>query len=1086
MVVVLLLGSTAGAGYYFARKKTTTEETSPAELATWLDEAKGLADNQEYTEAIARLGPELTTGYRDNAEALRLFAKSRAMIPSEDNIHLLDAIRVYRRAIVLEPNDRETAKELFYLYQVINEGEKAVEMGQVAIDNGETDFGFRLAQGEMLRQTRKFDAASAIARALIEEEPANLAVYELQLACMADQKLPEDEIYEFVAEMTSGEQSNAPTRDQLMLALAEIQGDKELASLLTRKVSVEPIGSTKQAIQIANRLARSNETTASLQILEKASQQNEAASLEIDLPLLYRYLQDSRFVDAQNLIENKFPAANERPEEVTIVEALASWLDEPTDDLTPMLERLRKSETLLARTWLLLFQKLNVNDTETLELVQIAKQATDTYPRSAYLQFFYGMSLETLGEKDMAIQTYRKAIRLAPRWGVARVQLADVLSERSDYRTAFLEATVSLRANSKFARGFEAVVTSSTGLVAQGDELPTQQLKFIIDAMKDLAQNAEDLQQKRLLNAITSRFEGQFDTADGHLREFLKNADTLEPKMVRVMRQLATDTKLVDSIDTSAEKTLGLTFRQLLDKAVELGKEDTTAGLACIDAYRVNGNSLPSDTRQLARAQYLTKIESSDAGGEWKRLLKESSGDLSILKSAFYTPALKNDVETRRSVLEKLKTATSIDGLTFRLAEIRLMLDEDDSDRTAAAAVLKLDEIIKETPRAVRPYSMMVEAYQRLKQPVQIVQILGKAVERGLNSPGIRLALAETLIELNDAGKAIPHAIAVQQDVRSGFLVRQRAVQVMLNANSYRLAAESIRKDLPEQCEDTDQHLAMFGAYALASIRSNEAFDAARLVGDLPRTKQRWFDLWLKLASDENLQPELAREWLSSAKNWLNDDDFDGHRRLSRAYRKLANRFDKKQNLGVAMELLATVLDSNDATTIDSMSQAGIHDALGDREKAIAIYDQVSQVSNASDQIRSIALNNSASLHLRTGATESAKERIQRAIGIESRPEFTDTLAMILAAEGDLQSANSLLQTAVADEPEEILLRVRFADTLQQVGQLEDAEKQIQEIKIRVRTAADTSLQIWQQIRGLEETQYRLSSAQEGREQTSG
>lgn len=1083
----VLLGAGGGAGFYFlSQKNSADQEVSPEELAQRVQEAKQLVEREEYSAAIDRLGPELTKGYRDNPEALRLFAKSRTMTPSEDNKHLLDAIRVYRRASVLDPNDRETAKELFYLYQVIGEGDKAVEMAQVAIANGETDFGFRMSLGQQQRQIRKYSEASTLANELIAEDPSNLDAYQLQLAVMSDQKLSEDEIYEFVTNVTSGSNPNVPTRDQLMLTLAQIQGDAELTRLLTRKVSLEPVKSTKQAIQLARRLSRANDTDGSLKILEEASRKAPKNASEIDLPLIYRYLQDNRFDDVRELVARKFPNKSERPEEVTIVEGLVSWLDDPTTDLTPIVERLRTSETLLSRTWSNLFKQITLNDGNSLELVRITKQTAETYPRSAYLQFFHALALESLGETDMAIQTFRKSIRLAPRWGASRVQLAEVLNQLGDYRTAFVEASVALRSNPKFGRAFESILASSTGLIAQGEQLPQQQRSTIVDALRSISDKATEPQKQNLLQAIIARFEGKTKEADAQIRQFIASPDSVDQRMAKVLRQLATDSELTTKIGAIAEDTLGLTLIQLIDKAVELGSDNEAAGLAFIDDYRVNGEAAPAATIQRARAEYLTRIESEQAAGEWKKLVEANSTDLRLLKAAFYSITLKEEIETRRSILENLKQATDPDGLTYRLAEVRLMMDEDPSERMAAAAALKLNEILKENPRAILAYSMMVESYQRLKQPMQIAQLLEKAVEQGLNSPGIRLALAETLIELNDPGKAIPHAVAVQEDVRSSFLARQRAVQVMLNAKSYRVAAESIGKDLPAICEDTDQHFTMFGAYALASLRSSEEFDAVKLVGELPKKHERWFDLWLQLASDDDSLPNQAKQWLEVAKSWTDTNKFERHRKLSRAYRKLAARVDKEESLGFALELLEPVLDGVDATAADSMSQAGIFDALGKKKEAMAIYDEVAETTDGDETIRSIAFNNSASLNLQSGDTQTAKERIERAISIQQRPEFTDTLALILAAEGKWDEVTSLLANEVEKQPEDILLRVRYTDTLQQTGKLAQAEEQIQEIKVRVRTSADTSLKIWQRIRKLEETQYRLSSAEEATEQTAG
>ncbi len=154
-------------------------------------------------------------------------------------------------------------------------------------------------------------------------------------------------------------------------------------------------------------------------------------------------------------------------------------------------------------------------------------------------------------------------------------------------------------------------------------------------------------------------------------------------------------------------------------------------------------------------------------------------------------------------------------------------------------------------------------------------------------------------------------------------------------------------------------------------------------------------------------------------------------------------------------------------TVAVKLTLADLRDAQGRYDQAVRLYEEILAESAISDQARVTALNNLAFIYaVRDGNGRKAQPLIDEAINIIGPiSEVLDTRAMVLLAMGDNGQAISLLESAVAANPEESLPLFHLAKARKAAGDMEGFSEAMRE-------AQDNGLQL-SELPALEHESYR-------------
>ena len=1047
-LATLLVG--AAAFFVWQRKNANDQSATEVSSEQLLTEMQNYSAAEQHDKVVEVMRQNLSEHFRDNVEALRLFAHSRTMVSTPGNTHLTDAIQTFQRIVSIEPDDYASKKQLFYLYRLTGDNSKALKWGKEAAEKIADDVNFQTMLASSLLEDSQTDEAIQILDTVLQSEQGDPEIYRLRIRAMIETAEPRADILDFITQSASN--PKGPDENQLLLVYAEETGNGDAMRALLPTLENLPASTPEQAVWTANYLDRSDRPSASAELLRQAAEQSN--SPELALAIACRHLQSDKFDEIQTLFEDDFSDQQHWTEEIIILHGLSEWLREESPEsssevLKKAAKRLSRMETMLSRTWLPVLESLSQVDVQPEQLLDATNAAIRLYPRSCYLHYLQATAFSRQSEKTLAVESYRRAIRLAPRWGRARVDLARVLIQQGDYRVAFMEASNALRSNPQSNRGFEAFLNSSLRLIEQGDRLPSDQMSHLIGTLKSLRTSQDD-RKSQLTSAILSRLQGDEQKTQERIRAFLENQDEVSQSEASALRSLTRDNELHDAIDLACESTLGPS----LEKIVALGSKETSdeAALKLIDSMEANGKPLDPIFKEVAKAESLTARNSKQAPAAWLALV-ERHDDIPIVHRAMARMPT-NAFDARRTLIAKLRDRTSEEGLAWQLAEIKLLLDEDKSEKTTAKVILKANRLLKQAPSSIALYVLTAEAYSRLNQPRKVISTLEKAVERGVNHPVLRLQLAETHVADDQAHAGVPHALAAMDHPAADFSIRQRAIQVLLDAEEFEQAANCIRKDIPETLQDNDVDLMMFTAYVVACTQAQLECDASKLVGSLPTESDRWFERWIELANDRMLDVETSIHRLTTAKAWVGDSN-ERRRQLVYAIVRRANSSTNQNAIREALEIQSAI--SGELTPQDRLTRAMMLQAIGDEEKAYQAYVEISR-ADVSAKWQAIALNNLANLHLDRDEPQKAEPFARKALKTDKRPEVIDTLAAVLERSGRIDDAITLLKRHADDKIENLPLWMRLASYLQKIENLDaaaEALKKANEISLRMERIPD-------------------------------
>ncbi len=413
-----------------------------------------------------------------------------------------------------------------------------------------------------------------------------------------------------------------------------------------------------------------------------------------------------------------------------------------------------------------------------------------------------------------------------------------------------------------------------------------------------------------------------------------------------------------------------------------------------------------------------------------------------------------NNVGARRLVDEVMQSdSDNVEGLKMQAA---WMIRSDDTDGAIAA----LRQVLDAAPKDVTAINLTAQAYARAGNHELSQDFLALAVDASDNAPDPSLRYARVLAEDERYLAAEEILISALRRARgnSDLLVLlgeiylasedySRADQVIRRLREFRTdrtdaVANALQARLLGSREGVEQALGFLEDLAaredaglntqiallrarLSSGQTKKALEQAKgLVAENPGNPSLRFIL--ATAHAANGAPDIAETLLAD----LVSEDKTRMHIWTQLYR--LQRIQGKDELAYQTLLDGLAVDPDNRELL--WAQAGMLEAVGDIDGAIANYDQIYQ-RNSGDLV---AANNLASLLATYKADEANLERawlIARRLRNTDIPAFQDTYGWIAFRRGDAEEALPYLESAAARLPQDPIVQFHLGQVYTAVEQ---------------------------------------------------
>ncbi len=662
------------------------------------------------------------------------------------------------------------------------------------------------------------------------------------------------------------------------------------------------------------------------------------------------------------------------------------------------------------------------------------------------------------GSPDRALQDADTALGEDPGNVDALVLRSAVQSRSGDADAALADARAAIEAD---PRNKNAVAMLASLLAEQGD---IDQALRLVEGALEIHPDAIDI---HLLLARLYSKKGEPDKAVAQLEEMV----VLQPENLTIRVQLAAYLTGQNKLD-EAEKILRDAVTDLPDNVAAklalvefLGTkrgsaqaEQTLQGFvtAAPDAYALMfaQANLYKAMRQQEKmmAVYSEIIERDQLGPDGLKARNKLAAQLFA----------RGESDAAKKLVEEVLAESAQDSDAL-LTQAGIALSEKDTDR----AVADLRTLLKNDPTLVKALRLLARAHLMRGEMDLARESLEKAAAADPKGTEANLELAQYLLRSGDADAAVavleslllqrPDEIIVMQTLANLRITRKewdeaRALAgrikekhvdraegyylsglVMQGEGLYQESIAEFEQALTRSPDAVQPLVAMARSY-LANKQPDEAL--ARL--------DKAVEANPKNAVARNLQGEIlaSQQRLAEA-----EQAFEGARAVTPQwalpYRNLGNLYFAQEENAKAEKVLREGLEATSGNAELGLLLATLLQRSGDREGAIAIYEQMIAKQPQSD----VLINNLAVLLAEDGSDQG---RLDRALELAQRfeesksPMFRDTLGWVYYQRNELDKALPLLEQVVASMPNVPTFHFHLGMAYQKSGNVEEAKKQLQ------------------------------------------
>ncbi len=816
---VLLVG--LGVGFVFFRWHQLDRRMQ-------LTRSQGMAafEQGDYPVALETLSKYLgVPKNQTDADALFAYAKSRSRVETSDHREIPESVNLFQRYLALKPDDLEAQRLLLDLLPQMGRNKDASDLADKILAKHPDDAQALRAKASALLRLRQYKEALAVAEKLNTVAPLDIEGQMITLQVMAQLDEPVEKLMARTAALREAHPGDPRFEllegwlhaGQAMILsgsskAAQANAQVELAKTWLLKAAAHPVSDAGFINLLATKMDQVGLYPQVQKLLEDAAAHSKDP--KIRKLLVDRLFQNGRYQQIIDQLKDLDPASQMSGSELLAMKALALFSLDKRDEATKIVQALaqRTSDEVAVGWATALTTRYAPAGLDPQEMIVKYQAALVRIPQSAIIRYYLGELYARLGENDLAIGQWDRAMGYAPGWFLPHLMVSRVLLNNGRADDAVRQAEIAYR----IMPGSPQVISNLLTIrFLQQD--PTNAA-----ANAKLLENVEQFQklvpgEPRTLPVYVSLLarDGKLDEAKSVLNSALAAQAKDKQYNEETLLALASISR---RYDLGLERTLfdlslkehGLTPALAMAQAEDLAKAGKAGqGLSALreDAAK-NGNSL--DWR-IAIARYLESTANPDAVGAWMALGddEQNAKKLALQTGILEAPSLwsvaedenPSSADQRKEVraflnrtIERVHALTSEDAMAWRLGQARWLLGSDDKDKDSARAVVILSDIIRAAPQMTKARKLMALANENIGQTVSAIEQLKRALQDSPKSADIQLDLGRLLQAQGKPDEARGYLVAAAANESATTAMKYRAASMLARQGADKEAVQILEK----------------------------------------------------------------------------------------------------------------------------------------------------------------------------------------------------------------------------------------------------------------------------------------------------
>jgi tetratricopeptide (TPR) repeat protein len=373
---------------------------------------------------------------RDDNEALYAYGVARARIEEPNGRNIAEGITVFTTLLQQDPDNARAQYDLLDLYTQAFYNNEAIDLADRILARSPDDVRALKAKCVALDRQHKDEQALAISRRLNELDPAD---FEQQLATfqlMRSLKTPPAAVIARAEEQLADHKGDP--RFELLAALAHgWSGDAKRGKELLQRAATRPAPDATYVRYMVRVLDSQRMYREAEDVLDRAAAQ-KGADPDILRILAQRLWQGRRYAQVLQRLQTVSPDTGDT--DLLAYRAMALFDSGKTDQARQLVAALaRRTSDSGAIAWSAALPAW-FDHLEPRLALEKYRAALDRAPDNAVIRYLVGEAYARLGERDLAVQSWRRAAELSPSWSAPHVQAARTLAAAGRTKEAVTEA----------------------------------------------------------------------------------------------------------------------------------------------------------------------------------------------------------------------------------------------------------------------------------------------------------------------------------------------------------------------------------------------------------------------------------------------------------------------------------------------------------------------------------------------------------------------------------------------------------------------------------------------------------------------
>lgn len=802
-IVVLLAGS---ASAYFVARRILVRRTM-----SWRQEGIAASIAGDNEKAVTLLARYLNRRPQD-IEALSYYVNSRELVPLPNGQHLAQTVDGLKMLLALDPNRIDDRRHLMKLYYELDRGPEALDMAAAILAKKPKDLAaLEIKTNVLTRQNENheaMDAADAWAAAapmLLQPQMMRIALEQrlgrsgdliVADAAKLSEAHPGDPGFEFLQGFAFEQVGNNPEAVRwLKIAAQHPVLSKDVVQLLVQQLDLEGLPND------------------SLALLERAQRQTGDSDLRI--ALARRYWELHSWKELAAILDSVDPA-NPAADATTIaMKADALCNLGQTSDADACKKVLATRTDPAARAWSAILNRTpQPSPAQIRDVVHACAAAAGFDQSNPYYFFFLGESDVQIGELDLAIGAYRRSMDLDIAWSLPAARLVETLLQTGRPDQAFDVASVAAQRSPSNAAAILALAHAwsagiENGSIGRADEL----LKLVLQIEKDLpTDDRMPLLQVQLLAEQGRKPEA----AKAALAQLSRKPPPGEPFFLAIVAlsrkySLGIEPQCLSKCREIYGVTPTLAYGEAVDRLLAGHASD---GLNLFDSLARQSGHAAELPWKLERAKYLDISADPAAKSAFINLRDAYPDDLSVQQAVVSARMVQGDWDVLKPAIDHLHALTGDNALTWRLAQVRLMVESPRNEDDSEKAAVQLNDLVQEFPDLAEIHVLLARDLVKLQRIDGAIQQFTAASRLDPTNVTTALQLASLLQSQGDFQRVQDELDRISPQLRTDSQ-RTRAAALLNNQGDPTGAAKILEEpsSVSDNSTDAKNNSDLFLAY---------------------------------------------------------------------------------------------------------------------------------------------------------------------------------------------------------------------------------------------------------------------------------